>query len=73
MSKWAEVSTNRCIQTFHPPTYIAFYDALSGALTGHGRVPVTARDARNVIRIIELAMESSETGRSISLNKELLE
>ncbi|KAE8324088.1 oxidoreductase [Aspergillus sergii] len=53
-----------------PPTYTAFYDMLSDALAGKGDVPVSARDARNVIRLVELAQESSERGVTISINPE---
>ncbi|KAJ5626372.1 NAD binding Rossmann fold oxidoreductase [Penicillium lagena] len=53
-----------------PPTYGAFYEVLSGALAGQCDVPVPAKDARNVIRIIELAEESSRKGSTILLKPE---
>lgn len=53
-----------------PPTYTAFYDILSSALAEKGDVPVSARDARNVIRLVELAEESSERGVTIWINPE---
>ncbi|PYI12533.1 oxidoreductase [Aspergillus sclerotiicarbonarius CBS 121057] len=53
-----------------PPTYRAFYDHLSRALAGQGDVPVSPKDARNVIRLVELATQSSETGATITLNPE---
>ncbi|KAJ0107336.1 hypothetical protein J7T55_015802 [Diaporthe amygdali] len=51
-----------------PPTYGAFYTILLGALEGKNPVPVDAREARNVIRLVELARESSETGKTISID-----
>ncbi|KAF9888249.1 hypothetical protein FE257_008818 [Aspergillus nanangensis] len=51
-----------------PPTYTAFYDILSDALDGKCEVPVAARDARNVIRLVELAQESSDKGVTVSIN-----
>lgn len=51
-----------------PPTYGAFYSILLGALEGKDAVPVDAREARNVIRLVELAQESSEKGTTVSIN-----
>lgn len=48
-----------------PPTYSRFYDTLAEALAGRGEVPVLATDARNAIKIIELANQSSREGRTI--------
>lgn len=53
-----------------PPTYGAFYSILLGALDGKNAVPVDAREARNVIRLVELARESSEKGTTISINSD---
>lgn len=53
-----------------PPTYKAFYDTLFNALEGRSDVPVSARDARNVIKIVELAKESSKMGVTISIQPE---
>lgn len=51
-----------------PPKYTAFYDILSDALAGKTGVPVSAKDARNVIRLVELARESSEKGVAVLIN-----
>ncbi|KAI9677383.1 MAG: hypothetical protein M1817_006335 [Caeruleum heppii] len=48
-----------------PPTYAEFYRQLAHALAGKGKVPVDAQEARNVIRIIELARQSSRDGRTV--------
>lgn len=53
-----------------PPTYGAFYSILHGALEGKNPVPVDAREARNVIRLVELARESSEKGTTVSINSD---
>lgn len=53
-----------------PPTYGAFYSILLGALQGKNTVPVDAREARNVIRLVELARESSENGATVSINSD---
>lgn len=51
-----------------PPTYGAFYRILLGALEGKNAVPVDAREARNVIRLVELARESSEKGATVHVD-----
>ena len=53
-----------------PPTYGAFYRILLGALEGKNSVPVDAREARNVIRLVEIARESSEKGTTVSINSD---
>ncbi|KAI9673253.1 MAG: hypothetical protein M1829_004318 [Trizodia sp. TS-e1964] len=50
-----------------PATYVEFYRILSAAMSGKGRVPVRAEEARDVIRLIELAKESSELRRSLDV------
>lgn len=49
-----------------PPTYSQFYTLLAGALAGTGPVPVPAQEARNVIRLVELAEQSSREGRTLA-------
>ncbi|KAI3394482.1 hypothetical protein diail_2616 [Diaporthe ilicicola] len=53
-----------------PPTYSAFYNILFGALEGKNPVPVDAREARNVIKLVELARESSEKGTTINIESD---
>lgn len=48
-----------------PLTYRTFYSEFAKALSGEGLVPVKPEDARDVIRLIELARESSHEGRTL--------
>ncbi|KAK9311004.1 NAD binding Rossmann fold oxidoreductase [Lipomyces starkeyi] len=57
----------RSFRTCKPPTYVEFYNLLAKSILGQGDVPVKAEDARNVIRIIELAIKSCNEGRKLSL------
>lgn len=50
-----------------PPTYAAFYTQLANALAGEGEVPVKAEEARDVIRLIELARRSAGEGRTLEV------
>jgi len=50
-----------------PVTYIEFYKLLHTALIGKGENPVTAEQAAKVLRIIELAKESSAGGRTVKV------
>ena len=47
--------------------YQRFYQALAEAIRGDGKVPVTAEQALQSIKLIFLAMESSETGQTLKL------
>jgi predicted dehydrogenase len=47
-----------------PPTYVEYYRILAKALRGEGEVPVSGDDAADVLRIIELAQASSNSGSS---------
>lgn len=51
--------------TITPPTYVDYYRAFAKALRGEGPVPVSAEDARDVLRILEQALQSSKEGRTI--------
>ncbi|KAF2764693.1 NAD(P)-binding protein [Teratosphaeria nubilosa] len=53
--------------TVAPVTYVEYYRLFAKALRGEGEVPVQAEDARDVLRIIEFAMQSSKEGRTIDL------
>lgn len=48
-----------------PTLYTEYYRILGQALQGKGDVPVKAEDAAQVLRIIELANESSQTGKKM--------
>lgn len=50
-----------------PTTYIEFYKLLHNALIGKGQNPVTAEQAASVLKIIELAKQSSAEGRTIKV------
>ena len=49
-----------------PTLYVEYYRLFVLALQGKGEVPVKPEDAADVLRIIELAQESSKTGRTMS-------
>jgi predicted dehydrogenase len=53
--------------TVEPPTYAEFYRKFARALAGEGKVPVDAKVAADVIRLIELAKESSKTGKTLDV------
>ncbi|KAI9728099.1 MAG: hypothetical protein M1834_007815 [Cirrosporium novae-zelandiae] len=53
--------------TVSPETYAAFYKKLLLALEGKGPVPVDPKDGRDVIRLVELAHESSRLGKTLSV------
>lgn len=48
-----------------PALYTEFYKLFAKALQGKGKVPVQPKDAAQVLKIIELAQESSETGKRV--------
>ncbi|KAL8787717.1 MAG: hypothetical protein Q9213_002037 [Squamulea squamosa] len=48
-------------------TYKAIYAQLANAVSGKGEVPVKAEEARDVIRLIELAKRSNEEGRTVDV------
>lgn len=48
-----------------PATYVEYYRVLAKALQGQGKVPTSAEEAADVLRIIEMAQESSDTGNTI--------
>ncbi|KAK8154345.1 putative NAD binding Rossmann fold oxidoreductase [Phyllosticta citrichinensis] len=50
-----------------PKTYLEYYRILADALDGKGDVPVKAEQAASVIRLIELAKESSRTGKTLDV------
>jgi predicted dehydrogenase len=48
-----------------PGDHGAYYAAMAAAVAGQGPVPVTAAEARDVIMVIEHALESSRQGRVV--------
>ncbi len=62
-----DTPSSKTFPTVEPATYAAFYRKLAKALAGNGEVPVKAEDASAVIRLIELARESSQTGRTLDV------
>jgi len=54
-------------RTAAPATYVKYYRVFAKALRGEGEVPTTPGDARDVLRIIELAIQSSKEGRTLSV------
>jgi predicted dehydrogenase len=55
------------VPTVEPPTYTEYYRKLVRALDGEGELPASGVEAREVIRLIELARESSSTGRTLDV------
>ncbi|ANA79906.1 MULTISPECIES: oxidoreductase [Paenibacillus] len=50
-----------------PGRYQAFYQGLAEAVLKGGALPVQAEEARNVIRMIEYALQSHQEGRTIQI------
>lgn len=48
-------------------TYKAIYTQLAAAVAGKGDVAVMAEEAREVIRLIELAKRSNEEGKTLDV------
>lgn len=55
------------VRTVEPVTYSEFYRLFAKAIAGEGEVPVKAEEAAAVIRLVELAKESSRTGKTLEL------
>lgn len=55
------------VPTVEPPTYTEYYRKFARALGGEGQLPASGAEAAEVIRLIELARESSETGRTLDV------
>ncbi|KAI5287501.1 hypothetical protein KEM52_001563, partial [Ascosphaera acerosa] len=50
-----------------PPLFTSFYTGVAKALAGEAEAPVKAEDASAVIRLIELAQQSSKEGRTLTV------
>nr|POF21072.1 putative oxidoreductase [Quercus suber] len=55
--------------TVEPATYVEFYRLLAAALKDQGEVPVKAEEARDVMKILDAAAQSSAEERSIRVGK----
>ena len=53
--------------TVKPLTYAAFYEHFAKALHGEGEVPVKPDGPAEVIRLIELARQSSVEGKTLNV------
>ena len=53
--------------TAKPPTYVEYYQKIAGALSGKNPLPASGKEARDVIRIIELVKESSDLGKTLDV------
>jgi len=50
-----------------PPTYVEYYRVFGKAVAGEGEVPVKAEEARDVLKIIEAALQSSKESKSVTM------
>ncbi|KAJ5631991.1 oxidoreductase [Penicillium lividum] len=55
------------VPTVDAPLYTDFYNKLAKAMAGKGDVPVDPTESATVIRLVELAVESSKTGRTLDV------
>lgn len=55
----------RTYPTITPLTYVEYYRVFAKALRGEGAVPVSADEARDVLRILEQALQSSKEERTV--------
>jgi predicted dehydrogenase len=56
------------VPTIEPPTYVGYYRRLAAALGGDvSKVPISPEDAVGVIRLVELARESSQQGQTLKV------
>ncbi|CDM35908.1 hypothetical protein DTO013E5_5421 [Penicillium roqueforti] len=55
------------VPTVEPPTYTEYYRKLVRGLGGEGDLPASGAEAAQVIRLIELARESSSVGRTLDV------
>ena len=62
-----ETPSTNTYPTVEPLTYGAFYSQFAKALNGQGDVPVNPEGPAEVIRLIELALQSSTHGRTVSV------
>ena len=53
--------------TVSSPNWSTYYSLLAKALAGKGEVPVKAEEAADVIRLVELARQSSKEGKTLDV------
>ncbi|KAH8166145.1 hypothetical protein CIB48_g2104 [Xylaria polymorpha] len=63
-----ETMSEKVLPNVEPVTYKKIYELFGEALRGNGPVPVPASEARDVLRILEAAKESSLTRREVELS-----
>ncbi|RYC54706.1 hypothetical protein CHU98_g11502 [Xylaria longipes] len=63
-----EKMSEKVLPNVEPVTYRKIYELFGEALRGKGPVPVPALEARDVLRILEAARESSLTRREVQLS-----
>ena len=58
------------VPQLEPETYLTFYKEFARAVEANEEeyVPVKAREAKDVLRVIEAVLESAKTGKDIVLN-----
>jgi len=59
--------TRETYATQEPATYTEYYRRFAKALAGEGEPPVTLQEASNLIRLVELAKESSKLGKTMDV------
>lgn len=59
--------SSQVFPTVEPATYAEFYRKFARALSGDGPVPVTPESVSALIRLIELAKESSKLGKTLDV------
>jgi predicted dehydrogenase len=74
--QWGTINTDIDGLHFHgkietkPGAYGIFYSELCNAIAEEGEVPVKPEDARNAIRIIEMAQQSSNEQRTLAITSD---
>lgn len=53
--------------TVEGPTWVEYYRKLARALAGESELPASGAEASQVIRLIELARESSKLGKTMDV------
>ena len=61
------IPSSNVYPTAKPLTYAVFYEHLAKALKGEGEVPVKPDGPAEVVRLIELARQSSVEGKTLNV------